>query len=306
MALSDNVRGAALMAAAMACFVTNDTLMKLTSEHLSLYQAVFLRGIVASVLMAFIAWRQGALLVVVPRRDRPILLGRFVGEAGSTVAFLTALYHLPLANLTAIMQALPLAVTLGAAVFLREPVGWRRYTAIAVGFLGVLVIVRPGAEGFSLYSIWALVAVAFVVLRDLTTRRLSREVPSIFVAMTTAVGITVLGAIMLPTVEWRPVATSDIVRLCFAAVFVVGGYSFSVMTMRVGDISFSAPFRYSVLIWAILLGIFVFDHIPSRWTLIGAAIVVGTGIYTFYRERVRQRKAAGRVIAASSLPPAGR
>ncbi|WP_420731487.1 DMT family transporter [Hwanghaeella sp. 1Z406] len=292
MVLSDNIKGASLMAASMAAFIVNDTLMKLAYDFVSMYQAMLLRGLAATAMIVVIAaWRR-ELKVSVPKRERGILALRVLGEVGSTTAFLTALLHMPLANLTAIMQTMPLAVTLAAAVFLKEPLGWRRWSAIAVGFCGVLMIVRPGSDGFNSFSILALVAVAFVVLRDISTRRLNAQIPSIFVSLLTSVAVTVLAAVMAPTMEWRPLSGHALALLGTAAVCVIFGYIFSVKAMRVGEIAFVAPFRYTIMIWAILLGIFVFNDYPSQWTLIGAAIIVGTGVYSFYRERKRRLLAA--------------
>jgi drug/metabolite transporter (DMT)-like permease len=288
--LSDNVKGAVLMAVSMAAFVTNDTLIKLASADVALFQAMFLRGLVATALILAIALWRRELFVPLARRDRPILILRLVGEVGATTCFLTALFNMPIANVTAILQALPLAVTLGAAVFLREPVGWRRWLAIAVGFVGVLIIVRPGSDGFNEFSLLALAAVGFVVLRDLTTRRLSTGTPSILVALFTAVGITIVGGALAPFTEWRPVTDDAMVLLAAAACFLVFGYLFSVMVMRVGEIAFVAPFRYSVLLFAIVFGILVFDEFPDEWTLLGSAILVVMGLYTFHRERVRGRR----------------
>ena len=288
--LSDNVRGAALMAASMAGFAINDALVKTLAGALPVYQVMFLRGLFASAFLALLAWRAGALWPTVEPADRSRLIWRTTAEIGATSCFLTALFHMPLANATAILQALPLAVTLGAAIFLREAVGWRRYSAILIGFLGVLIIVRPGAEGFNVYAISALAAVAFIVVRDLTTRRLTTGVPSLFVALASAVAITGAGGLASLGLEWRSVGGDEVIRLGFAAVFLIGGYLFAVMTMRVGDISFISPFRYTVLLWAIMLGFFVFGEVPDTWTLVGSTVVVIMGIYTFYRER----KLAGR------------
>jgi len=284
-ALSDNFRGAALMTAAMAAFVFNDMMMKIASDHLTLFQSIFIRGIFTTFLIGLMAWRKRVLFCAVAKRDRNILVWRLVGEIGGTLCFLTALFNMPIANATAILQALPLAVTLAAALFLGEAVGWRRYIAIIVGFAGILIIVRPGSAGFNEYSFWALAAVGFIVVRDLATRKLSPQVPSLFVALLTSVFITLAGALLSPTMEWRPVTGETLSLLAVAALFILFGYLFSVMTMRVGEIGFVSPFRYTNLIWAILIGIFVFGDIPDQWTLIGSSIVIAMGLYTFYRER---------------------
>jgi len=289
MKASDNFRGAALMAASMACFVINDSMVKLVSENLGLFQIIFLRGLLATTLLGVMAVNKKSLFPILNKSDWKILAYRSVGEVGATLCYLTALFNMPLANATAILQVLPLAVTLGAAFFLKEAVGWRRYLAIMVGFAGILIIVRPGSQGFNAYSIWALAAVGFVTLRDLSTRQLSAHVPSIFVSLMTAVMVTVLGGVMSGVLEWKPVGGDDLRLLSAAALFLIFGYLFSVMTMRVGEISFISPFRYTALIWSIALGFFVFGDVPDSWTLLGSVIVVLMGIYTFYRERKIKR-----------------
>jgi|TARA_R110002124_G_scaffold51649_1_gene149130 drug/metabolite transporter (DMT)-like permease len=283
--ISDNMRGAAFMTISVAAFVVNDTTMKLVADHLSIFQAIFLRGIFTSLLLAGFCLYKGHLLYRIPKGDRGLVCLRLIGEVGGAIFYLSALFHMPIANATAILQALPLAVTLAAAIFLSEAVGWRRYLAITAGFIGVLMIVRPGSDGFNEFSIYAIVAVFFIVLRDLSTRRLSVGVPSLFVSLLTSVAVMVVGAILSMTMEWRPVTVEAGGLLAMASVFVIFGYLFSIMAMRVGDISFTSPFRYTILIWAILLGFFVFGDIPDQWTILGSIIIVGSGVYTFYRER---------------------
>ena len=282
---SDNFRGAALMMASTAGFVFNDAMIKLAADNISLFQIIFLRGLLASTLMALLAWKTKSLLPVLRKSDWSLLAYRVVGEIGATLCYLTALFNMPLANATAILQVLPLAVTLGAALFIGESIGWRRYLAIIIGFVGVLIIIRPGVSGFNTYSLWVLAAVAFIALRDLTTRRISAHVPSTFVALLASVAITVTGAVFATSMDWKPVDATNLKLLVAAALFLICGYLFGVMAMRVGQISFISPFRYSTLIWAIILGFIVFGETPDGWTTIGSAIVIFTGIYTFYRER---------------------
>lgn len=290
--LSDNARGALFMAICMAGFVLNDAMIKLVTQEISLFQAIFLRGILASLLIGALAWGRRELFYRPSRGDAKLLVLRIIGELGGTVTYLTALMHIPIASATAILQALPLAVTLGAAVFLKEPVGWKRYTAIAIGFAGVLIIVRPGAEGFDAFALFAVVAVGFVTLRDLATRQLSGPVPSLFVAFGTAVAIMLCGAVTLPFTDWKPVAGRDLLHLTIAVGGLFFGYVFSVSSVRVGDVAFVAPFRYTILIWAILLGIVLFGDVPDGWTLLGSGIIVATGVFTFYRERRLSRQVA--------------
>ena len=168
--MTPNTLAALFMMGSMAAFTLNDTCVKVVGSDLPLFQIVTLRGAVASVLIYIAARHLRLLRLDLPRRDWVLIAVRSAGEASATYFFLTALMHMPLANVTAVIQALPLTVTLGAALFLGEPVGWRRMTAIGIGLAGVLLIVRPGPDGFSLHAIYALAAVFCVTLRDLVTR----------------------------------------------------------------------------------------------------------------------------------------
>ena len=283
--MSGNLRGALFMTLAMAAFAINDSCMKAVTADMPLAQAIFLRGLLASAALALIGLRQGRLRLRFGADDRLRLGLRSLGEVAATLTFLTALRHMPLANLSAIMQALPLAVTLSAALIMREPVGWRRMAAIGVGFFGVLMIVRPGTEGFDGWSLVALASVAFVVLRDLATRRLSPDVPSVSVAFLAAISVTASAVLLLPFSDWISVGPARSLLIAGAATFLIAGYLLIVMAMRVGEIGLVAPFRYTALLFSIVLGVALFNELPDAITLAGAAVIVATGIYTFHRER---------------------
>ncbi|MDG1802801.1 MAG: DMT family transporter, partial [Paracoccaceae bacterium] len=232
----------------------------------------------------------GALHLRIPPRDRLLIVIRALAEVGSAYFFLTALYNMPLANVSAIMQSLPLVVTLAAALFFGETLGWRRMTAILVGLCGVLLIVRPGTEGFNIFSVYALIAVAFVTVRDLVTRRVSGATHSMMVTFITSLALLIAFGMASMTVEWVPITLHRGSMILGAAVMVVFGYVFSVMVMRVGEISFVAPFRYTGLIWALVLGWLVFGDWPAPLTLVGAVIVVGSGVFMLYREAQLKRR----------------
>lgn len=292
--LSPNIAGALLMMASMAAFTINDTFVKLVGQTIPLFQLLTLRAILATMLLALMAWWLGNFRLTMPRRDRWLVFWRCVAEVGAAFFFLSALLAMPLANVTAILQVLPLTVTLGAALFFRERVGWRRLLAICVGFGGMLLIVRPGPDGFTTHSLYALAAVGCVTLRDLVTRKMSAEVSSMTVTVITSVAILVSASLASLTIEWQPVSTREALYIAASAIFIIGGYSFSVMVMRVGEISAIAPFRYSSLLWALVLGWLVFGDWPDALTLLGAVVVVSSGLFTLYRER--QIQARGRSI----------
>lgn len=288
--MSGNLIGALLMMASMFCFTVNDTFVKLTDGALPLSQLVALRGVMATTLILGLGLALRRLRFDLDRRSWVLIALRCVAEIGAAYFFLTALLHMPLANVTAILQALPLTVTLAAFLFLREPVGWRRTSAIAAGFCGMLLIVRPGAEGFTVWSVYALIAVLCVTARDLVTRRLPATAPSLSVSLLTSAAVTAWFAITSLFQPWEPVTSELWLLLAGSAVFILGGYFFSVQTMRVGEVSYVAPFRYTSLVWALALGWLVFGHWPVPQTLVGAAIVVAAGLFTLLRERRLARR----------------
>lgn len=283
--LSPNTHGALLMTGSMAAFTLNDTFMKLIGTDIPLFQLLLLRSIAVMVLLGGFIYLKGNFRKPAMSRDWWLMLIRGAAEAAAAWLFFTALFRMPIANVSAILQAMPLTVTLAAALFLGEPVGWKRFTAIIVGFVGVLLIVRPGTDSFTFDSLYAVASVACVTVRDLAVRRMSPDVPSTTVAFVTVIVVGVFSAVGSLFVEWTPVTVTNGSYLLGAVFLVLAGYILSVMAMRIGDIGAVAPFRYASLIVALITGYFVFGDWPDGITLIGASIVVGTGLFTLWRER---------------------
>lgn len=283
--MSGNLRGSVYMNVAMLAFTVNDSFMKAVTQTLPLFQAIALRGFLTVAVLVGIAAVMGGVRLWPGGRDGRIILVRSAAEVLATITFLGALVHMPLANLSAIMQSLPLAVTLAAALVFGDRIGWRRLLAIAIGFVGVTIIIRPGTEGFDVWSLIGLASVACVVVRDLATRQLSTEVPSVAVAIWAGAAVAVMGIAGLGVSGWQPVGAQEAWLILGASGNLIVGYLFVVKMMRVGDIGFLAPFRYTALLWAILLGWLMFGSLPDRWTLVGAGIVVATGLFTLWRER---------------------
>lgn len=306
MALSENIRSALFMTSGMAIFTVGDALTKYSTETLNLGQFIFMRGFLCVILLGFLAAKQGTLGHWRDALDKTTLL-RGVGEVGATTCYLIGLTHLSLAFVSSVYQAAPLAVTLGAVLFLGEKVGWRRWLSISVGFLGVLVIINPGSSGMSSYSLLLLVGVCFTALRDLSTRRINVKIPTMLISAMTSVMITIAGfVIMMLDTGWVSPTSTDIAHVSIAAVMLIMGYHCMILATRVGDISFASPFRYTSLLWAITLSYLVFSQIPDKNTLIGAAIVVASGCYMLYREAVigyRHRRDLRRKNAEILLKP---
>ncbi len=286
----DNIRAALLMMAGTGAYTVNDVFVKLLGDQLPMFQIIVLRGVFVTLFFGALVWRARAGFAGLERRDRWLVLARSTSEALAAWFFLTALLNMPIANVTAILQVLPLSVALAAFLFLREPLGWRRLSAIMVGFGGVMLIVRPGAEGFNIFAVYAIIAVLLITMRDLTTRMMSRSVPSVLVAFSASVGVTGFGVLGSMTEAWVMPSGAGLLWLAGAVLTLIGGYLMTIMAMRVGELTFAAPFRYAALLVALILGWLVFAEWPDSLTLTGAAIVVATGVYTLYRERVlRQR-----------------
>ena len=300
MNLSDNFKGAIYMSFAMAGFGFNDMLVKATTEHLATGQIIFIRGIFTTLLVMLLAHRTSAFR---PVKDffSPLLGFRVLMEVVGTFTYIYALGQLPLANAGAILQFLPLAVTLGAALVLREPVGWRRWLAIGTGFLGVLLIIKPGPDGFSVASFLALGCVIASAARDLATRRLPPGLPTALVTLSTSFAVTISAGILIqPLGGWRPVGLVPFIELVAAAGFLLIGYQALISAMRIGEISFIAPFRYTYMVWSLVLSFTIFGDRPDVFMLVGSLIVVLSGIYTFYRENLRKSE----LLAQTAAPPA--
>ena len=286
MRLNDNLLGAALMTCCVLAYVLNDAVMKLLFADIDFFQAIFLRGLVSLPPILILALMTKTLLQKYSAKNQRLMIIRILAEIGTTVTFLTALKHMPLANVTAILQSLPLAITMAAAIFLGEPVGWRRWSAICVGFTGVLIIIRPGLAGFNSYSLLALAAVILLTVREISTRQLDNKVPTVTVALSTTLGITAFAALMLIGPEWAEINFVSWSLIIAAAAAVTVATLLSVVAMRTGDIGFVSPFRYTSLIGAIGLGILLFGEWPDGITLLGAAIIAFAGIYSLYREQI--------------------
>ncbi|MCP4383931.1 MAG: DMT family transporter [Hyphomicrobiales bacterium] len=291
------MRGIAAVSACNLLFLVNDTMVKLASDELPLGEMLFIRGLVITLLLLPIAFFSGAF-----RHTRLIwnwpMFWRTVAEVLSSLLFLFALFRMPFANANAILQVIPLMVTAFAAIFLGAAVGPKRWLAIGIGFAGVLIVIRPGLEGFNVYSLVALAAVTCIALRDIATRLMPRALPALLVALVTATAVCLTGPVLglVAAEQWSPPSDRGLALLTSAAVCLIGGYVTAVWYMRHGDIAVIAPFRYTAMLWAILVGFLVWGEVPDLPMLIGTAIIILTGIYTLHRER-----RLARLVAESDL-----
>lgn len=291
---------------AMFCFVINDALVRSVGTELPSSQIMFLRGLFVVFLICLVLFHTNhkqqtgqttrkpntaSLRSQLKTTLSPLVLMRSLLDLAGTLAFLYALMRMPFANVAAVLQCLPLIVTLGAALFFGEKVGVWRWSAIIIGFIGVLIILRPGFEGFSVASLWLLLTVLLSAGRDLLSRSLPQNIPTMMVTLSTAATIMLGGLLIgLLSGNWSTPGIDQLWRLAVAAVFLFGAYHFIVLTMRIGETGFVSPFRYTGLLWAGLVGWLAFTEIPDKFTVIGSVIVVSMGLLTLHREN-RIRKA---------------
>jgi drug/metabolite transporter (DMT)-like permease len=280
----DTLKGGFYMAIAMAGFVSNDTLMKILSPELPVGTLIFWRGVFASLILLIAAVVSGSLGKLLMIASGKVLV-RSLTDVISTILFISALVHMPIANLTSISHAAPLVVTALAAVFLKEHVGWRRTTAIIVGFIGVMLITRPSTGGFDKYALMGVGVVAGVAVRDILTRSIPASVPALVVALANSIFV-VLGAFAMAQFEGGLLVPTalQLFTLAAAGMFLSLGYLFMVQTLRYADISASATIRFTGVLWALLSGVVVFNELPNAYALAGIVLIVGSGIYTLHRE----------------------
>ncbi len=288
----NNIGGIVLVVAAMAAFALEDMFIKLLSQSLSTGEVILLLGAMGTALFAI-----GARI----KRERiwardawqPVLLMRATAEGLAAMAFVTALARVEISVVAAVFQAMPLAVTMGAALFMGETVGWRRWSAIGLGFCGVLLIIRPGLDGFNADTGYVLVAVVLISFRDLITRRVPRTVGTMTVSFQ-AFAATVLTGGLLIVLSDAPLRAPEgsaygfLIGASLAGTLGVYGI---IQAMRMAEASAVQPFRYSRLVFSIAVGILVFGERPDALTYLGSAIIVGAGLYSVLREARLARQA---------------
>jgi drug/metabolite transporter (DMT)-like permease len=283
---AQNRRGIIAMLSAMSLFCFNDTLMKLARDVFPAGQALALRTIFAVAaslaLVVFMSdWRK------LPLGLKPLVLARACVEALGALTFIWALGLLPLADITAIVMASPLLIVLLAVLLRIESVGWRRALALTIGFIGVLVVMRPSANGFSAATLIALAGAGLVAIRDLTTRFITSDIPSTVISLTTTVIVGLLGFGMSAIETWQSPWRLELAYLAGAALLVTAG-SFSIISaFRDTDVGVVAGYRYSVVPIAVLIGWLVWGQTPDGIAYAGIALIVGSGLYTLHRQRIR-------------------
>jgi drug/metabolite transporter (DMT)-like permease len=278
--LSNNQRGIIAICACMASYTVNDVLVKQILRDYPAGEVIFVRGLMCVFLIGAAAVALGHAVMLRTAMSR-LLAARSACDGLSTVGFIAALAHMPLANLAAVLQIAPLMITALSVAFYREVVGWRRWTAIMVGFCGALLVIKPIPSQFNIWAIVGAASALFAALRELQTRRIGRGFPAIVVAFWASVAITLCGAFFIAVEQWKMFTPGDLFQLFVAAVFVGIAIYLLAVGFRDVDLSVVAPFRYAYLLTSGIAGYLVFR-----------VLIVGSGIYILHREAVRRRRPA--------------
>jgi drug/metabolite transporter (DMT)-like permease len=283
-----NRRGIFSLIGCMAAYAVSDVATKLVARTHPFGEVIAIRGVFTILLVGFV--------LVALRNLRhmrgaitPLVLIRSVLEALSSGMYVAALIHMPIANAAALVMIQPLILVALSAWFYAEVVGWRRWTAVLVGFAGVLFIVKPTPVAFDGWAFFGLGAAFFGALREMATRRLDPAMPTMVVVFMSTVALTAMGFGAGVAEDWRVMATREVAYLALAACFFSLAVYLAVRAFREVDISVVAPFRYTFLVWAGIAGYAFFNELPDVWSIAGAALIVGSGLYTLHREALRRR-----------------
>ena len=253
-------------------------------------ETVFLRGVSTVTIVTIAAFWTGAIYRL---RDALVrAMGwRSVGDVGSALFFQAALARMPFADLMGILQVIPLSLTAASALFLGEHVGWRRWTAVATGFAGALLVIKPGSSAFNAWALLGVLSVLCGTLRDVSTRRLDAALSPLLIMMLSQLVVAFAGLVCLVFEAWKVPSAGELFALIFASVFSLLGHLCVIYSLRSGEMAAVAPFRYAGIVWAILLGFLIWKELPDTLSLGGISILVSAGLYTLYREQQLRRRA---------------
>ncbi|MBY6046986.1 DMT family transporter [Vannielia litorea] len=285
--MSDNLKGIVLMVLAMLGLACTDSIVKLMAAYMPAPQVILILGGTTAAIFCAAALARGE-PVFSRAFFHPAVVGRSLSEAVASITITLAIALAPLTTVSALMQMNPILVTLGAALFFGEKVGWRRWSAVAAGMVGMLMIVRPGMEAFDPASLVAVAAAVALSARDLTTRAAPRTIPSLTLAAWgfSLVPLAAVAALLIGP-GFVPLTPSSLAWAPLGVAFTLVGYLALTAAVRVGELATVAPFRYSRLLFATLIAVTFFSERPDGWTIAGSLLIIAAGLYAFLRERRR-------------------
>jgi drug/metabolite transporter (DMT)-like permease len=265
----------------MVCFVINDTLVKFVSHSLPASQLIFLRGLMAVLgllLLAKVLDKQAFNREWQQHLTQRWVLARSLLDGLASLVYLSALFHMPLGNATAINMSTPLLIALFSGLLMGVHISLRNWMIIGLGFVGVILVVQPQAEGFNAWAWVALAGTCLHALRDLSVRFIPPTVPSMVITVGTALSATVLAGIWSLAHEWVDLSAFTWLMVASASVFLSSGYFFLIKATRVADMSVIAPFRYMGLLTAVIVGFVIWGDVPNLLAWCGMWILVSAGL----------------------------
>jgi drug/metabolite transporter (DMT)-like permease len=299
--VTDNLKGMLAVLTGSTAFVVSDAIVKLVSAELPAAEIITVRGMLATLFLTAGVFALGAARPL-SLLATPMMMLRLASAAATTTLIVIALRDVPLAIVNTVLQVTPLAVTAGAALIYRERVGLSRWTAALTGFLGVLLIVKPGVGDLGLSAYIVLLALVCATVRDLTTRGLDRDIPSIFVAAASSAAIVPAGFIVAPLEgAWVFPSAWAWGMLTVSGFLFFGANTLIIMALRTGEIAVVAPFRYVGAPFSVVLGYWWWGDVPDALAYSGIGLVMAAGLYTLHRERI---SLATKPIAAPGRSPA--
>jgi drug/metabolite transporter (DMT)-like permease len=298
-ALSPNTRGILATCLAMIGFIGTDSCIKLASQDLPVSQMIALRGIAILAILIALAFATGAHRALPTLKDKAVGM-RAICECIATLLYYKAIIAIPIAHANAVLQTIPLAIVAVAAIFFKEKVGWVRWMLILFGFGGVILVIQPGGEGFELASLWAVAAVIFYVVRDMSTRYIDKRLPAVSINLVTSAAVMGMGFVLALFEDWVVPSPHALMLLGLSACFLTMGYLAVTVAMRTGDVSVTSPFRYSIVLWALAIDALVFGNRPDLTMIIGISIVVASGILMILRERQTKARAARAALTTNA------
>lgn len=270
-------------------YLLGDTAVKLATSSVPITEIIAIRGTITAILVALAAAAAGVLRYW-RKMFTPHVFARGGFDAATTLMFTNALANMRIADATAVINAAPIAGTLMAVVILKERVDAARWMAIIVGFAGVLLVLQPDASGFNVYGLLAVGAMITVAGREVVTRGIRPDVPSLIVTLWSALAVAIVGVVAsFATDAWVPIEYSELGLLTLAALLLFGAYHYSVVALRLGEVSLVGPFRYTIIVWGLGVGFLVWGDVPGLAAISGMTLIAAAGFAVFRREMARSR-----------------
>ena len=283
---NNEIFGIFCMISCMFFFSINDAIikyiLKIYNDTTILGEVIFIRGIFSTIIL-------GLYLYYKKKLDFEVVTSKYLHARGfvesiAAVFFFLGLMYLPFGELYSLLNLAPILITASGAFILGEKVGWRRWTAVILGFVGVMIVIKPHDLQFGYAFIYPLISAIFIAQRDTITRKYLEKFDSLQVVFITSLSVTIFFSFGM-LLNFKPINLEIFIFIFLSAIFVTAGYYFSVLTIKVANISTTSPFRYTIIIFGIILGYFIFNETPSINMIFGSILIISSGIFIIFRQK---------------------